>query len=119
MIDLKLTAGDITIENGDIALIAGVDEVAQAIELNLSLYKGEWFLDLLAGIPYFQYILIKKPYLPLIEQLIRNGIRATKGVKDILSLTFDYDKPTRKLSVAFKASSTEGVVSGSKEFNDV
>ena len=119
MIDLKLTSGDITVENGDLALIAGVDEVAQHVELNLSLFKGEWYLNETAGIPYFEYILIKKPYRPLIEQLIRNAIRATKGIKDIISLTLDYTKSTRELTVNFKAYSDEGVVNGTKEFSNV
>jgi hypothetical protein len=37
------------------------DEFAQRLRVRLSFFKGEWFLNLDEGMPYYQLILVKGP----------------------------------------------------------
>ncbi len=51
-------AGDFKVAAGDLTLIAGNDAIVQAVRIALQFFKGEWFLNLEAGIPYFHSVLI-------------------------------------------------------------
>lgn len=44
--------GDLIIENGDLVMIDGDEEIAQSMERRLSTNKNEWFLDLYFGLDY-------------------------------------------------------------------
>ena len=48
----KMTNGDIDIENNDLVLVSGQEELRQNIENRLSVNIGEWFLNLGLGLNY-------------------------------------------------------------------
>lgn len=52
----KTVNGDIIIEDGDIALTDGVDELRQNLEHRYSFNKGEWFLDIDMGLDYKEIV---------------------------------------------------------------
>ena len=54
MLDLALTSDthDIYLDDrGDLAMVAGADCAAQLLGVGLRLFRGEWYLDIDAGIP--------------------------------------------------------------------
>jgi hypothetical protein len=114
--DLKLTGGDLAIENDDLVLLDGVDAVAQHVTTSLKTFQGEWFLDTRIGFPYFDRVLGQKPRLNELEQLYREAILAVPGMLTIEDLNIDFDGATRLLSVSFRGTCTDGVIEYDEEF---
>ena len=110
MSDLKLDpgTGDLAIEDHSLVLATGVEAIAQDCRVRLKFFLGEWFLDTRLGVPYYQRILGKKPRLPTIRSIFRKVILTTPGIINVSDLVVDFELRTRKLSVSFRAISTEG-----------
>jgi hypothetical protein len=96
---LDATTGDILLQNGDLYLTTEYAAIAQDVRIRLRFFQGEWFLDLDAGVPFFQSLLVKSPNLAAIREIIGEKILEADGVKSITKLTLDFDKATRELSV--------------------
>lgn len=84
MTDIKLNAAgnDIDLINGG-ELVTGVDAIVQHMLIRLRFFKGEYFLNLLLGFPYYQDVFRKAPKLVVVRSLFREVIRETPGVLDI------------------------------------
>lgn len=113
--DLALDAnGDLLVERGDLALVDGLDAIAQHVAIRLQFFQGEWFLDQRVGIPYFQQVLVKAPNLTAVRSLLRDAVTTTPGV--IAIVKFDLELGVdRTLRVDFDASTDEGPLSFDRE----
>lgn len=87
---------------GRLVRAADGEAIAQAIRIALSIFQGEWFLDTTRGLPYYQEILVKNPNVAQIRRVIADRILSVPGVLDLVSLTLDFDRAARTLSVSFK-----------------
>lgn len=85
MIDLKLDpeTHDLMIEAFDIGLVSGADETVQHVKQRLLTFEGEWFLDLSAGVPWFEDVLGKPRDLRVVEAVLKAEIRASPGVRSL------------------------------------
>ncbi len=111
MTDIKLNDNnDIAIENNDIVFITSIDEVRQRLLENLNTFKGEWFLDLEMGIPYYQDISKKNIDLNVIESVFKDAILDSPGVLELLDFSLDIDNSSRQLDVNFTARASEGEI---------
>lgn len=109
-VDILLDAtGDLDIDS-DIHFSTGLAAVAQGIRLRCLLFKGEWFLDLELGVPYFQDILGQKFSEVKVRTAFRNAILDTPGVAEIVSLTTDFNAATRRLTVSWVVDTDFGQV---------
>jgi len=117
-VDLKLTettdadnpdAGDLYLTRGQLSLSGtGRDAVVQTIRQRLNTGRGEWFLDLRVGLPYFTDILVKAPDLVRVKALFRQAILDTPGVESIETLDLSLDRAARALTVTFEATLSDG-----------
>jgi hypothetical protein len=116
--DLQLdSSGDLEIgDDGDLILIDGIDAIKQHLTISLQFFKGEWFLDIRIGFPYFEEVLRKAPDLNVVRSLFREAILAVDGVLAVADLELDYDGITRGLSVSFSTQTTEGPLEFDQEF---
>ena len=112
MSDIKMNVegSDLEIINGDLALTSGYDGVRQHLQQNLRAFKGEWFLDLDNGVPYFEDILKKNPNPVVLDGVLKDAILSTPGVIELLSFDLNYINSTRKLTLDFSVNSTDGVI---------
>ena len=105
--------------NGDYSigsLISDAEYVSQSILTRLKMFKGEWFLDTEAGVPWFQDILKRNPSDEYTSLLIKSEILSVDGVDRISSFNLERDNNTRKLSISFTVETSSGsVVSNSIE----
>jgi hypothetical protein len=110
MIDFALdpTSGDLIFKDFDFALVGGVDQIAQNLAIRLRFIQGEWFLNILAGIPYYQYFFIKNPNQIQVETFLKNEIANTRGVINITSFSSNFDGVNRKFSVNFGCRTLDG-----------
>lgn len=106
---------------GDIALVVGANGLktiplvtgsAQACAIKLQgrfqMALGEWFLNVLEGVPYFQTVLVKNPDLGAIRQLFRKVILGTPPIVSVTDLSLDYDPRKRTLGYSFEAVTDAG-----------
>jgi len=105
---LDTTTHDIEIENYDFELVTGIDKVVQQIKIRLLFFKGEWFLDTLQGLPFYDDIFVKNPNIPNIDNIIKSEIVNTPNVKELLSYESDYDNTNRSLTITFEVDTLYG-----------
>ncbi|MDR1687265.1 MAG: hypothetical protein LBS21_01475 [Clostridiales bacterium] len=100
MKDILLTAdGDLNVnEWGDIIL---TDSVRQAVRVRLLWFFSEWRFAPEYGVPYFEEILIKKPNLEGIKQIVRKEAMSVNEVTDVKNITLSFDKPSRQAGIFF------------------
>lgn len=95
--------------NSVVAVGEGVDAVVQGLITRLKLFRGEWFLNANAGMPWFQEVFTDGGQdIRRIESAIRSQINSAPGVLEIISLDVDFSASTRDLSISFNVSTTEG-----------
>jgi hypothetical protein len=104
------SSGDWDVTGGKLSLTTGINETVQRVAARLLLFKGEWFLDLRQGVPYFEVVLVKNPDLDAIRQMLTNIIATTQGVKSVTQVKLTFDRPKRKLTYAWSAKNDAGVV---------
>lgn len=94
--------------NFDLPLITGIDQIAQNLNIRLRFFLGEWYLNTLVGIPYYQYFFIKNPNQQQVETFLKDEIVNTPGVTEITQFTSNYESSTRKFFVLFTANTQSG-----------
>ena len=109
MRDLRLTDGDLTISGLDLQLIDGGQAVAQRLTQKLKLFRGEWFLDRRAGVPYFRDIIGQKTARSgVISTIIKRVIQDDPDVDRLESFGLEFDGVGRNLEINFSARLTNG-----------
>lgn len=100
MYDLKLDAsGDLEIsDTGDVML---TQSVKQAVEIRLRWLFGEWRFFPEAGVPYFDRIMVKKPDIESIKQILRSEIMGVDGMTDVQNLEVSIDSRSRTARITF------------------
>lgn len=111
--DLQLDpeTNELVIVGGAPVLLSGADALAQSLRVRLRFIKGEWFLDLDAGMDFAGKVIGKHSRETALAE-IRRVIRETPGVADILRLEADFSQTTRTLSVRWSVATDYGVLNG-------
>ena len=102
--DLQMTP------QGQLVLVTGQEEIKQHSAQRLRTFFGEWFLDVLIGIPYFDQIFEKRQNVNDIDAIFINEILSTPGI--IRLLEFDLDIPdlaSRRLELSYTAQTSESL----------
>lgn len=112
MIDLKLNTieHDVAIERFDLQLVSGMDQISQSLRIRMMLFRGEWFLDVGEGVPFFSDIFVKNPNMGVVEAALKARIKGTPGVTELISFSVDFDKGNRSLVVSFEANTAFGTI---------
>jgi hypothetical protein len=110
VIDIALDplTGDLLIIDVGATLVYGIDQIAQNLAIRLRFIQGEWFLNILAGIPYYQYFFIKAPNQIQVESFLKEAIMNTRGVLQILDFSSLYNPSNRSYSVNFECQTIDG-----------
>lgn len=114
MTDIVLdTDGDIDVTDFTSPRLFSASEalnaIGQHVLIRLRTFQGEWFLDTLEGVPYFQQILGAKNGEAVALGLIRQRILDTPGVTSVASISVELDA-ARALQVSFTAMTDAGTI---------
>lgn len=113
MKDLQLieNQNDLEIINKDFQLTNDLSRyVSQKLRIRLSFFKGEWYLNINKGLPYYEEIFVKNPNLSYIEDLIILEINTCPGVEELLEFNLLYENINRELLIDFKAKLENGEI---------
>lgn len=101
-IDLAVdpVTGDLAFDGVTVAVVEGKDAIAQEIQTRLRWWRGEWFLDTSAGVPYLESILTKGVAEATVRAILLREILAVPGVLRVPSLVVAIDRATRYATVA-------------------
>lgn len=103
MKDFKLTQShDLAIENFDLQFVTGSEAIVQNVKQTLLMFKGEWFLDTQAGVPWIKEILGTKNSLSSIKAIILNAVTDVYGVEEVTNYEQTYDGTNRSLSISIE-----------------
>ncbi len=110
--DIKLTAdtGDFDVSTGDLVILAGADAIIQSCRIHLSFVQGEWFLNLDAGVPYWQKVVGKVKDPNILSPIFKKALLEPQGAVSLHTLTLTYDGSTRSLGVAFELLTDVGLL---------
>ena len=104
------TVGDLKMVNGQFVLVEEVDAIAQQIWVQFHWFRGEWFLDLRLGVPYFEEVLKKGASERLVSLLFRQLLLRTPGVTALVAFNFSVDRATRIATLTFEALTAFGTI---------
>ena len=118
-LDLKLDEnGDLYIGPNGPELISGLDGVTQLCRIAMLMIKGEWFLNLDVGVPYYdredgsvtedEALLAQTFDEGKAARAFRKVLEAVPGVKGVNLMQFDFDRTTRVLYVTWSVSTVFG-----------
>ncbi len=106
---LQTSDGDLDFSEGLRQTPDLVTFVRQQLSQTVAFFQGEWFLDQRLGVPYFRYVLGKRPDFPLVQELMRRVISKTRGVGSVGQVALTLDPATRALEVhAPEVKTTDG-----------
>lgn len=109
--DIALDAGgDWYLSGQDLAMLSGLEAIQQSVRIRLQFFKGEWFLDLLAGVPFYEQVLIKAPDVNVMRSIFATAILETPGVLALPELSLVFDRSARALTVTFRATTDLGEI---------
>ena len=108
--DLLLDDDNDIVVTTDLQFSRGITAIAQSCRIRLLMFAGEWFLDLDAGIPYWQQILGKKsgPALVAAQIAFRSALSQVSGVVEVLRCDVSFEGPTRKLTINWQVRTAFG-----------
>jgi len=103
--------GDIDITNNSLRLTSSdLEEVRQKVEIRLRTFRGEWFMNINAGLPYFQKMLQKGSSKSFLDTQIKSTTLATTGVIAITKFNSEINQSLRKYSATMTVTTSEGSV---------
>lgn len=113
--DLAEIDGDLALTDaGDLLLVQGAHAVAQAIRVTLETQRGAWFLDTSLGVDWAGVVFRPGAGDAEIAAEILTAILGVVGVVGVSDFRATRG-PARRLLVAFRAQTAEGVLSVSVE----
>jgi hypothetical protein len=112
---LQTEDGDLALQSNRMQLCDGKTQLKQALLARLRVFRGEWFLDLQAGTPYFEQILGKNNNPGGPEGALKEVITQTPGVRSLQEFSFELDRRTRVAAVSFTVDSDFGPLSLQEE----
>lgn len=103
--DLLLDENNDLVITDDLQFSYGIPGIVQEVRIALQMFAGEWFLDLDAGIPYWQQILGEKAPRAMAAARIafRDAILAVDGITALTRLDIAFNGSTRKMTVTWAA----------------
>lgn len=109
--DLKLdTNGDLLFINGQSPVVSeAAEDLAQRLTIKLKTFKGEYFLNLDTGVPYYQSVFGKQRSKAAVDAIFQEQILAEPDALEITQFDSSIDAATRQYSLSFRVRTESGV----------
>tara|TARA_B100000029_G_scaffold324168_1_gene316592 strand:- start:122 stop:469 length:348 start_codon:yes stop_codon:yes gene_type:complete len=114
--NIELVENDFAFIDNKVKMLSNIDEMVQKISNCLNSFKGDWFLDLSLGVPYFQEIYIKGISKEELIAIFMNYLSQIDGVIAINTIDVEHDPSTRTSTLSFTAKTKDGVLNFTSDF---
>lgn len=84
---------------GNLGVVTEAAAVGQHVRQRLMFYRGEWFLDTTAGVPWLQEIMGSAYDPALAEAVVKAEILGTHGVTSIEAFSVSFVRSRRALAI--------------------
>jgi len=101
---------DLILQDRDLLMVSDAEQVAQHVTIRLRFFYSEWFLDNSLGVPWLEEILVKNPDGRLVDARLKEAIRGTPGLDDLVQFQTDYQPAKRFLSLTWQGNTPYGPV---------
>lgn len=102
---------DIDLSSGSVVMITdNLRAVAQRVKVAILLKRGEWFQDVLDGVPYYQEFFTVKNNKPFIDQFMVNYIGNVEDVSKVIAYASVIDIPRRVLRISVSVETYDGQI---------
>ena len=96
---LPIEDGDIRTDSlGNLKIVDKLESVENRIIVRLNWLQGEWFLDLVGGVPYVNSIFIRPATTAIISEILSSRIRSVTDVIDVENVNVELNSVSRKMS---------------------
>jgi len=112
----NIIPGDLHLENGQIHWWDGDEARLQKTIVLLKFVKGEWFLNVEEGVPYFTHVFVHNPNLRSVKALFKRALLATPGALSVKTLDLVFDRAERSIAVNFELVFDDGTVLTSADY---
>lgn len=85
--------------SGNLAMVYGAEAVGQHARQRVRTYRGEWFLDTEAGMPWLDQLLGGRPDTVLADAILKAEILDTDGVETIEAISSRFNRTLRGIAV--------------------
>ncbi|BFH10704.1 DUF2634 domain-containing protein [Paenibacillus melissococcoides] len=99
--------GDLVFSNGELQMVSGPEEIAQAARVVLGTNHDEWFLDPDAGANY-DVLLQKQPNEEAIRETVYSALDQVEQIQKVDSIDIRFDQAQRMLHIFFTATGVNG-----------
>lgn len=108
--DLLLDADNDLVIGSDLSFSSGLAGVVQSCRIALQMFRGEWFLDLDAGIPYWDQILGQRAdvAIAIARDEYRRELLEVEDVLAVLKLEVSFENSTRTLRIRWQVDTEFG-----------
>lgn len=94
------TTNDLFLDgSNNLGVVTGAKAVGQHIRQRLMTYRGEWFLDTTAGVPWLDEIMARRYDPALAEAVVKAEILDTDAVTEITSFSVGFVRDVRQLRI--------------------
>jgi hypothetical protein len=83
---------------GNIKIIEGLESLSENLDQRLKLFRGKYFMDTTAGVPYFEEILKKPVDQDLSASVLNAEVLKESEVTNIKNVVAELDRNTREFS---------------------
>lgn len=101
---------DLHLSSGTPMTVDGDDAVVQHLWIKFNFFLGEWFLNRLEGIPYFEQVLIKGFSRDVIRDIFRQVCLGTPGVAEFQKFSLNFSAATRVADIEITVRLDSGAV---------
>jgi len=108
--NLPTLTHDLSIVNGRFALINGIDEINQRINVTLRHLQGEYFLDIQDGTPWYTDLLGSKSAVAEVNLVLRSRVLSVPGVLRINTFDANFDTSARSYSITMSVQTSAGII---------
>lgn len=102
------STGDLIFADGELQMVSGPEEIAQAARVVLGTNHDEWFLDPDAGANY-DVLLQKQPNEEAIRETVYSALEQVEQIQKVDTIDIRFDKANRTLHISFSATSVDGM----------
>lgn len=106
---------DIFFKDNQIKAVTGLDEMRQKVDNCLVAFRGDWFLDLTQGVPYFQSVFVKGVTNAGIHAIFTQYLADIDGVLAVSEFKIELDKLRRTATIVTRLQTSDGILDYTKQ----